>query len=578
MNNKAISQIFEEMANILEIQGADFFRVNAYKKASFNILNLPFELKTMTNRPDEISKLPGIGEALFKKIMELLDKGSLKEYEKIKKKIPAGLIEMLKIRTLGPKKIKLLYSKLKIEDIKQLKEAAENHKIRGIEGMGEKSEEDILKAIHEYQTFSTKRFLINFAFLDAQKIISYMRECEEVKKIEYAGSLRRMKETIGDIDVLVAVKDTEKKIDKIMEHFTSYREILNVVAKGKTKSSVILKSGIQVDLRVVLDESFGAAMHYFTGDKQHNIKIRDLAKKKGLKVSEYGVFKGKKKIAGKSEKEVFKALGLPYIIPEIRKDDGEVEYAKIHKKMPNFLELSDIRGDLHNHSNYSDGKNSIEEMAYSMIDRGYEYFAITDHSSLMGITKGMNERDIRSQWREIDRLNKKFLGKIKILKGCEVDILKNGELDFPDSILKELDLVVIAAHMHTRLSSDEQTARLISAIENPYVNILAHPFGRLINRRSPMEFNTEKIIEACVNNNVALEINSNPLRLDLSDTYVKVAKAKGAKIAINTDSHNIEDPKNIIFGVGIGRSGWLEKSDILNTKPLKSLTAYFGKV
>ncbi len=567
-----IAGIFEEMGDILDIQGADSFRINAYRKAALNILNFPRDLRDIVDKaPNDLPKIPGIGQHLKGKIVELVQTGHCKEHDKLKKSIPAGLLEMLRIRTLGPKKVKLLYSKLHIKSIKELKKAAEAQKIRELEGMGEKSESEILKAIDEHSKFSTERVLISEAMMEATRIIEYMKKCKEVAKIEYAGSLRRYKETIGDIDILVTVKDSKKSRVIVIDHFAVYDDVLNVIAKGDTKSTIMLSSGMHVDLRVIDDNGFGAAMHYFTGSKQHNIRLRDIAKRKGLKVSEYGVFKGRKLIACKSEEDVFKAVGFPYIIPEIRRNEGEIEYAQKHKKMPKFVELSDIRGDLHSHSNYSDGKNSIEEMAEAMIAKGYEYFAMTDHSSIVGVTGGMGSKDIKRQWKEIDKLNKKYGRKIHILKGSEVDILKDGGLDFGDEILKELDIVIIAVHMYQRLGAGAQTKRLIAAIENPYSNILAHPSGRLLNKRPQMEYDVEKVIDACVSNGVALEINSNPLRLDLVDKYVRIAKDKGAKIAINTDAHSPSQLDFMGYGVGIARRGWLEKKNVLNTQPLSKL-------
>jgi len=579
MDNKKIASIFSEMADILEIQGADFFRVNAYRKASINILNLPQDLRDVVDKdPKSIEKIPGIGKGLQKKIIELITTGKCQEHEEVKKNFPEGLLEMLRLRGLGPKKVKLLYSELNIKNLKELKHAAEARMIQTLPGMGIKSEEDILKAIDEYAHFSSDRFLIDEALQEALRIIKYMKKCKTVKRIEYAGSLRRSQDTIGDIDILVTVKAPDKSREIVMEHFLKYSEILDVIANGETKSSVALKSGIDVDLRVIDDKSFGAAMHYFTGNKAHNIRIRDLAKKKGLKISEYGIFKKDKMIGGKEEKDIFKAVGLPYIIPEIRTDAGEIEYGLKNNEFPAFIELNDIKGDLHTHSTYSDGQNSIENIAQFFIKKKYKYFAISDHSSVMGITGGMGRKDILAQWDEIDELNRKFEGKIFILKGCEVDILKDGSLDFSDEVLKKLDVVIVSAHMYQRLSFEEQTKRLIAAIENKYSRILGHPTGRMINRRAPMEFDMEKVIDACVKNNVALEINSNPLRLDLVDKYVRIAKSKGAKFVINTDSHDTEQIDFMKFGIGIGRRGWLTKEDVINTMNLKDLTAYFKPV
>lgn len=579
MENKQIAGILSEMADILEIQGADFFRLNAYRKAAINILNMPQDLREIVDKnPRDLEKLPGIGKGLQQKIIELITTGKCQEHEEIKKNFPEGLLEILRLRGLGPKKVKLLYSELQIKNLTELKMAAESHMIQTLPGMGEKSEAEILKSISEYANFSSDRFLIDDAMQEALQIIEYMKKCKDIKQLEYAGSLRRSQDSIGDIDILATVKDSKKSHKSIMERFVKYPEVLNIVAEGETKSSITLRSGIDVDLRVVNDESFGAAMHYFTGNKAHNIKIRDLAKKKGLKISEYGVFKGEKMIAGAKEKDIFDAVGLPYIPPEMRSDNGEIEYGLAKGKMPKLVELKDLRGDLHNHSLYSDGENTVEEMANTFIAKGYEYFGIADHSSVMGVTGGMGKNDISNQWEEIEKLNKKFKGKFTILKSCEVDILKDGSLDFDDETLSKLDFVVISAHMHQKLPADDQTKRIIFAIENKYSKILGHPTGRMINRRAEMEFDMMKVISACVKNHVALEINSNPMRLDLVDKYVRIAKEKGAKFVINTDSHSPEQTDFIKYGVGIARRGWLTKNDVLNTMTLKDLTAYFKSV
>jgi len=579
MDNKQIAEIFSEMADILDIQGESIFRINAYRKAAINILNLPFDLKDIVDKnPKDLEKIPGIGEGLRNKIIELIQTGQCKEYEDIKKGFPEGLLEILRLRGVGPKRVKLLYSELRIKNISDLKKAAQAHMIRTIPGMGEKSETDILKAIEEHANFSTDRMLISEALTEALHIIAYMKKCDAVDKIEYAGSLRRWQETIGDIDILVTVKNAKKSHEIVMDHFVKYTEVLKVIAQGDTKSSITLQSGIDVDLRVVENKCFGAAMHYFTGSKAHNIRIRDLAKRKGLKVSEYGVFKGDKFISGKEEKDIFKSVGLSYIIPEIRKDDGEIEYALKNKELPKFIELKDIKGDLHCHSTYSDGENTVAEMAKSFMERGYEYCAISDHSSVLGVTQGMGKNDIKKQWIEIDKLNEKYKGKFKILKSSEVDILKDGSLDFDDETLSKLDFVIISAHMYNRLPAEEQTKRLIAAIENPYSRILGHPTGRLLNRRVEMQFDMNKIIDACVKNNVCLEINSNPLRLDLTDKYVRIAKEKGAKFVINTDSHDISDMDFMKYGVGIARRGWLTKKDVINSYSLDSLTKYFKSI
>ncbi len=574
MDNKKIAAVFEEMGDILDIKGENVFRVNAYRRAALTTMNFPKDLRDLVDdSPRDLSKIPGIGKDLSSKIIELVNTGVCREHIKLKKSFPEGLLEMLHLRGVGPKKVKLFYYSLKIESIKELKDAAQNNLLQGLEKMGEKSEKDILKAIDEYARFSTKRFLISEARMEAEHIIEYMKKLKEIDQIEFAGSLRRGKESIGDIDILVTVKNM-KDTSKVIDHFVNYNEVLDVIVNGDTKSTVFLESGIDVDLRVVNNESFGAALHYFTGSKNHNIRVRDLAKRKKLKINEYGVFRDKKMISGKKEEDIFKAVGLPYVIPEIRRDSGEIEYGLKHKKFPKFIELSDIKGDLHSHTENSDGRRTMEEMANAFIERGYSYYAVTDHSSAMGITGGLGESDIKKQWEKIDALNKKLKGKIKILKGSEVDIMKDGSLNFDNDILKGLDVVIIASHMYSRLPADVQTARLIAAIENPYSRILAHPTGRLLNKRLPSEFNMEKVIDACVTNNVALEINSNPQRLDLSEKYLVIANDKGAKITINTDSHDLGHPLYMKYGIQMARRGWLTPKDVINTLNLKDLTAF----
>lgn len=574
MDNKGIAAVFHEIADILDIQGENFFRINAYRKAALTILNMPTDLRDIVDQnPDALTKVPGIGFDLKRKIIELVRTGKCAEHERLKKSFPLGLLEILRLRGVGPKKVKLFYGELGIKNVAELKLAARKNLLKDLPGMGEKSEREILQAIEEYAHFSPERSLISEAQAEAEHLIVYMKKCPQVGRIEYAGSLRRCQETIGDLDILVTVK-AGQKIEKIMEYFVKYPEVLRVTARGDTKSSLVLQSGMQCDLRVVESKSFGAAWHYFTGSKEHNVRIRDIAKKRGLKINEYGIFRGQKMLGGKDEKDIFGILKLPFMIPEIRKNDGEFEYAAKHKNFPNFIELKDVKGDLHSHSIYSDGKYPIAEMAKAFEKLGYEYFAITDHSPLVGVAGGMSSKEIHQQWKEVDQLNKKLRGKISILKGAEVDIRKDGSLDFPDEILRELDVVIISAHLYTRLPEREQTARLIAAIENPHSRILAHPTGRLINQRAEMIFDMEKVIEACVQNNVALEINANPMRLDLSDKSLRIAKDKGAIITINTDAHSPDQTEFMQYGVGMARRGWLESKNVLNTMSLEKLTRW----
>jgi len=587
MDNKKISNILQEIGDILEIRGENKFRVNAYHNASMSILSYPKDLRDIVDEnPKLLEKIPAIGATMRQYIDELVSTGACREFETIRKSIPHGLLDMLRIRGVGPKKVKLFYTELQIKDLEGLKQAAKDGLLAELPRMGEKSQKEILEALDEHSKFELERVMISDALMEAEKYIEYMKKCKEVKRIEYAGSLRRRKETIGDVDLLVTTAgdhgETGTDAEKIMKHFTKYKEVMKILAEGATKSAVILGSGIQVDLRVVEDEVFGAAMHYFTGSKTHNIKLRDMAKKKGLKVSEYGVFKrgsGKGKEAGipiacKTEEAVFKAVGLPYIIPELRKGEDEIEYAKKNKKMPTFIEFEDLKGDLHVHTNWSDGKSSLDDVAKTYEKAGFKYVAICDHSSIMGITGGLNSKKIQNQWEQIDKLNKKMKS-LKILKGSEVDILKDGSLDFPDEILGKLDVVVIAAHIYGRLPERQQMKRMIAAIENPYANILAHPSGRMINRRGSINIDMVKIIDACKVNNVALEINSNPLRLDLTDKYVRIAKDKGVKIVINSDGHHSSRWELLKYGVFVARRGWLTKSDVLNTQNSDQLSKFW---
>lgn len=569
MDNKKIAEVFGEIADILEIKGESFFRVNAYRKGALVVSNYPKPLADLVSKnPQELDNVPGLGKALKAKIIELVETGKSTAHGKYKQGFPPGLLEMLKVRGLGPKKVKLFYTELAIKTLDELKSAANKGLLRDLPKMGEKSEQEILKAIDEFSQFSTERSLVHDAHRSALQVIEHMKQLKEIDKIQFAGSLRRGQETVGDIDILTTTKNIEKDREKVMKHFTSFESVINVIAEGETKSSVILDSGIQVDLRLVENESFGAALHYFTGSKEHNVRIRDIAKRRGMKVNEYGLYKGDKKLAGETEESMFEKLELPYIPPEMRRNDGEFEYAQEHGKMPNLVELKDIKGDLHNHSTYSDGKNTLEEMTLAFIEAGYEYFAITDHSPLMPVAQGMSVADIKRQWKEIDKLQKKYEAKIKILRGSEVDILKDGSLDYEDEILKQLDVVVISAHMHQKLDKEDQTKRIIRAIENPYTRILGHPTGRLINKRPEMNFDMEKVIDACVAHNVALEINAQPLRLDLAEKYLRIAKERGAKFSVNTDSHTTATIHYMQYGVNMARRGWLTKSDIINTKKL----------
>lgn len=566
MENSEFAKIFWEIAEFLELKEENPFKIRAYRKAAQNIESLSENLESVYKRGglEALEAIPGVGERIAGKIEQIIKTGKLDLHERLIKEFPKGFIEMVDTPGLGPKTAVLLYKKLKIDSIEKLEAAIKAGKLRNLPGMGAKKEENILKGIKLKKKIKG-RFLLAEALNFVEPIVEVLRKLKEVDQILPAGSLRRYKETVGDIDILV----TSKKPEKIMDTFTSLPQIDRILAKGPTKSSVILKNGLQADVRVVDPSSFGAAAHYFTGSKQHNIQIRTLAVKKGLKISEYGIFKGKKKIGGKEEIDVFKSVGLPFIPPEMREGTGEIEAAK-KGKLPKLIELKDIRGDLQMHSKWSDGNNTIEEMAKYGKKLGYNYIAITDHSKAVRVAGGMNEKEVLKQIKEIDKTNAKLKG-IKILKGIEVDILADGSMDLSDSVLKELDVVVAAVHSRFKMPKAEMTKRIIRAFKNKYVNILSHPTGRIIGRRDPYEIDMEEIIRAAADTGTYLEINAYPQRLDIDDIHCRRAKEEGVLISIDTDSHLDNQLENMKFGVAIARRGWLEKKDVINTLPLDKL-------
>lgn len=582
MDNQRIAEIFGEIADMMDIKGEDFFRVNAYRHAARVISNTPYDIADAYVKQKKIGKIPGVGKALEEKIIEMIKTGRCTFHEDLIKGFPKGLLDMLRVRGIGPKKVKLFFGELHIHTLAQLKKAAEDGLLQKLPKMGKKSEADILRAIQDYEAMPHERKLLHEGLLEAQKIINYLRKAPGVMRVQYAGSLRRGVETIGDIDILSSVKNAEKNvklIGEIMEYYAKYPEVAQIINQGDTKSSVLLKSGLQVDLRVVDDTIFGAALHYFTGSKGHNIRIRDRAKNMGLKVSEYGVFKmsGRKEtlVAGKTEEELFTKLGLPYIIPEMREDQGEIEYGLKHKKMPIAIEFDDLKADLHTHSKWSDGSEDIDVLAAQYKKAGFEYMALTDHSKAVGVAGGMDEGKVMKQWKEIDKVTKSFGGKFRILKGSEVDILKDGSLDFSDAVLKKLEVINASAHLYHQLDEKTQTKRLLRAIESGYVKILSHPTGRLINQRKPISFDVEAVFKACADHRVALEINSSPDRMDLKDTHVRMAKELGCKFAINSDSHHSSQMGFLQYGITIARRAWLTKEDVINTMTLKELLKYW---
>ena len=573
IHNSDISEVFTKVADLLEIQGANPFRVRAYRNAARVVGGLGQSVSDMLDQGEDLSELPGLGKDLAGKVKEIVDTGKLTQLEELKKEVPPELTQILKIATLGPKKVSALYHELGITNIDDLKKAVRDKKVRTLDGFGEKTEQKILEEVKRFEADQGKRRIkLIEAEQRAEPLEGYLKKQKGVKRIVVAGSYRRRKETVGDLDILV----TCKKGSDLMERLVEYDDVTQVVSKGKTRSTVILRSGLQVDVRVVPQVSYGAALHYFTGSKAHNIAVRKLATAKGLKINEYGVFnKKEERVAGKTEEEVYAQVDLPYIEPELREGSGETEAAK-EGKLPKLIEIKDIVGDLHVHTKATDGHHDLQELAEAARERNYAYLAITDHSKRVSMAHGLDAKRLGEQIKEIDRINGKLKG-IRLLKGIEVDILEDGSLDLPDDILKELDLRVCSVHYNTSLSAKKQTERIIRAMDNPYFNIFAHPTGRLINERGPYDVNMEEVIKAAEERGCFLEINAHPDRLDLSGRYCKRAKEVGVKVAISTDAHRITNLDYMRFGVDQARRGWLERDDVINTRGLKALRKLFTR-
>ena len=575
VHNADIAAMFDEIADLLDIQGENPFRIRAYRNAARTVQGLGRELRDMVEAEEDLKKIPGIGEDLAAKILEAIETGGLQALDKLREQFPPGITDLLRVPNLGPKRVKALFKDLNIESLQQLEAAAREGKVRSLDGFGEKLEQQILESISA-KADSTKRFLRAGVTPYADALVKYLSTVPGVETIISAGSYRRARETVGDIDIL-AVADAESPI---MERFVSYDEMAEVLARGETKSSMVLRSGIQVDLRLVEAKSFGAALQYFTGSKAHNIAIRKRGQERGLKINEYGVFsaadgRGEDYVAGGTEEEVYAQVGLPLIPPELREDSGEIEAAE-KNELPALVEFADILGDLHMHTTESDGKNSMREMAKAGLARGYEYIAVTEHSRRLAMVGGLDEKRLRKQMEEIDRLNGELKG-ITILKGIEVDILDDGSLDLPDSVLRELDLVIGSIHSQFKYSSERQTERVLKAMDNPCFGILAHPTGRLLLERDPYEIDMARVIRHAAGRGCFIELNAHPLRLDLTDTFCRMAREEGVRVCINTDAHGTTDLDYMRYGVGQARRGWLEKKNILNTLPLKSLLAVLAK-
>lgn len=564
VHNIEIANIFDEIADFLEIEDENPFRIRAYRNAARTVRGLGSDLKDMVAAGEDLTELPGIGKELAAKIREMLETGTVKALVKLQQRIPQSVTEILKLPNLGPKRVRILYHDLKIENLQQLAKAAGQGRIRTLEGFGEKIEKAILEAV-EARTQKEKRFMIAEAGRYVHSLIDYLKNVPGAKEVVAAGSYRRARETVGDLDILV----TARKTSPLMDRFVEYDEVAEVLAKGKTRSSVVLRCGLQVDVRLVAQSSFGAALQYFTGSKDHNIAIRRLGQQRGLKINEYGVFRFEKRVAGRTEESVYRALDLPLIPPELRENRGEIEAAR-DKCLPDLVEVKDIKGDLHMHTQMTDGRNSLKEMALAARQRGFKYIAITEHSDRLKVAGGLDPPRLMQQMEEIDRLNEALKG-ITILKGIEVEILEDGSLDLDDTVLARLDLVVGTVHSYFDLPPEKQTERILRAMDHRYFSMLAHPTGRRLNEREPYRVDMARIIHKARDRGCFLELNSNPRRLDLYDIYCVVAKAQGVLVSINSDAHSVNDFDYLAFGVAQARRGWLEKDNVLNTRSLAQL-------
>ena len=570
MHNNDVAELFDRLADLLEIEGANPFRVRAYRNAARLIRSLPRDVADMVAAGEDLTRLPGIGEDLAGKIKTIVETGTLPLLEEEARKVPPELAELLEIEGLGPKRVKVLHEVLGVRSLEDLERAVNAGKVRELPGFGEKTERAILEGIQRLRA-QYGRMLLATAEPVAEALREHLAATSGVERVEIAGSYRRRKETVGDLDILaIAAPDSP-----VMDRFTTFEAVARVQSKGTTRSTVHLRSGLQVDLRVVAPQSYGAALQYFTGSKAHNIAVRRLAVKRGLKINEYGIFRGSRRIGGAEEKEVYASVDLPWIPPELREDRGEIE-AAMAGRLPDLITQDHIRGDLHVHSKHTDGRYSIEDMARAARDLGYEYIAVTDHSRRVAMAHGLDEKRLRQELEEIDRLNERLEG-IRILKGCEVDILEDGRLDLPDSVLAELDLTVCSVHYRFNLPREKQTARILRAMDNPYFTILGHPTGRLINERDPYDVDLDRIIRHAAERGAILELNAQPSRLDLTDTACQQAKELGVKIAISTDAHTVHDLRFMRYGIDQARRGWLEAGDVVNTLPLNDLLDLMAK-
>lgn len=566
MENIDVAKIFNEVADLLEIQGANVFRVRAYRNAARTVETLSAPVESIVRSGGNLEELPGVGKDLAGKIREIVETGGLGMLRELTKELPEGLVVMMRIPGVGPKRAKQVYDSLGISTLDKLETAARAGKLRELRGLGPTIEARILQGITEQRAHAGRHPLAE-AEAYVTPLVEHLRRVPGLTEIEVAGSFRRRRETIGDVDVLVAAE----KPEAVAESFISYPQVKEVTARGDTRSAVVLRSGLQVDLRVVPERSFGAALHYFTGSKPHNIAIRTLGVRRKLKINEYGVFRGTKSIGGRTEEEVFSSVGLPWVPPELREDRGEIDAAR-DGRLPVLVTLDEIRGDLQMHTTYTDGRASVAEMAEACRMMGYQYLAITDHTKAVRVAGGLDRAGFRKQFREIDKVQK-GLGRLTILKSAEVDILDHGRLDLDEETLAECDVVVVAVHSKFNMSRDEMTRRVVRALQHPRVHILAHPTGRLIGRREPYPIDMEAVIKAAADHGVMIEVNAQPDRLDLGDVHVQMARASHVRVVISTDAHRPEELRNMRHGVDQARRGWCEARDVANTYSLREFRA-----
>lgn len=569
MKNQELAKIFAEISEYLEMDGVPF-KPYAYQKAALTLETLKDDVEDLYKKGGfkALKSIPGVGESIAKKIEEYLTTGRIQYYEEYKRKLPIELDEIVGVEGVGPKKAKALYEQLGIRTLEELEAAARAHRIAPLFGFGEKTEQNILQAI-EFLKASKGRFLLGEILPVAQRVLEELRRLPEVQRADTAGSLRRMKETIGDVDFLVISTDPAK----VMEFFVNQPGVVKIWGHGTTKSSVRMKEGFDMDIRVIPPESYGAALQYFTGSKDHNIALRKIALDRGYKLSEYGLFEGPRLIAAQTEEEVYGKLGMPWIPPELRENRGEIE-AALAGRLPRLIGYDDIRGDLHVHCNWDGGANSLEEIVAAAMAMGYEYVGISDHTKYLRIERGLDEERLRARNREIDRLNERLAREgrhFRVLKGCEANILADGTIDIEDEVLAELDYVIAGIHSHFRMPREEMTRRLLTAMQNPHVDIISHPTGRILKRREEYSVVFADLLQGAKDTGTILEINSYPERLDLGDVNIQAAKQAGIKMVINTDSHNINQLHLMPFGISQARRGWAEKEDIINAWPVDKL-------